>query len=529
MFRNNRDNGFDFSEIASNQSSTKKEMPEEIPASENKQLQNWHFIDESNAAYPAKSTVSKSEYVEKYETTAHYLLLYWMNQLKFDVDVAGVCHGYTYMACLSFLALGHLDLFYQRLNLIRDYHVYELIVDSKKELAAIAERNKYLPDTEKIIPNEQHLEAMDLLAFFNGIKLCQDPEKFPEIFAHSTVGVDYVSRLNASTLIQAKGGLIADKRWQFAGAYSDNELFLFLIQLDKAAKAHNINFCIFMSANDHEVGLLYSAEYGHWYFIDANKNFSFNDKAIPFTEENAEDLLPELWDLRSLDKDLSDEGDEFLLLHCQFAAVQSDRDAIKVLFDCLANDEEVQTLHQVTMEKINYESKNNNLAWLCAESGSHKLLQAAIDVICNDDALDVQQANNLLHRFLNKPSTQGDFPIHLAACRGYVDIVQTLCETKVLMEADNGDLPSHDAASSGQVAVLKALARCGVDLDRANILGETPLTLAKRNQRTEVVKFLQDNFVKKKRKKPSNTFFTPDKKLPRSQHSEASNRKRNLK
>lgn len=95
---------------------------------------------------------------------------------------------------------------------------------------------------------------------------------------------------------------------------------------------------------------------------------------------------------------------------------------------------------------------------------------------------------------LNAPDSHGRSPVYRAARRGHTECLQVLATAGCDMNASDeleGCPPAYYAAMDGNVGVLRALFQAGADLGKANVTGETPLSVALRCKRTAAANYLQ--------------------------------------
>ena len=83
-------------------------------------------------------------------------------------------------------------------------------------------------------------------------------------------------------------------------------------------------------------------------------------------------------------------------------------------------------------------------------------------------------------------------PLHVAALKGYSDIVEELIKKDAIINAKSqaGETPLHFAVSSGSLDIVKLLIAEGAHVNPKNIKGRTPLHLALRERNMEMVALL---------------------------------------
>ncbi|GAB5370816.1 hypothetical protein AAMO2058_001525700, partial [Amorphochlora amoebiformis] len=91
-----------------------------------------------------------------------------------------------------------------------------------------------------------------------------------------------------------------------------------------------------------------------------------------------------------------------------------------------------------------------------------------------------------------KESSEGVFPLYLAAQDGYVDIARMLIEAgaKLNQVSDHGASPLFIACQLGQVEIAKLLLDNGADVDQPDHFGTSPLAIALSKNHMEVVQML---------------------------------------
>jgi ankyrin repeat protein len=96
---------------------------------------------------------------------------------------------------------------------------------------------------------------------------------------------------------------------------------------------------------------------------------------------------------------------------------------------------------------------------------------------------------------VNQVGIFGNYPIHVAAVRGFLDELKALIEggADVNATGELGDTPLHDAVGQEHVEAVRLLLQSGADRKRMNHDGNTPLDVARMHGREDIAELLLDS------------------------------------
>ncbi|MDP1586147.1 MAG: ankyrin repeat domain-containing protein, partial [Prosthecobacter sp.] len=103
------------------------------------------------------------------------------------------------------------------------------------------------------------------------------------------------------------------------------------------------------------------------------------------------------------------------------------------------------------------------------------------DAVERGDSATVLKLINQDRNVIHQKDKAGDLPLHLAALKGQVEIIQTLLKAGAAVNAKGFDdmTPLHYAAKAGSEEACRLLLESGADRNALNWLSQTPAKLAR--------------------------------------------------
>jgi uncharacterized protein len=254
------------------------------------------------------------------------------------------------------------------------------------------------------------------------------------------------------------------------GVYHQWELIQYLNSFSEAVnQTHSVGdkpVAFKLSTSEHEIFIGYHAEKNTWFFIDANQ---LPSKHFDNTFELARKITHALF------------AKYDTLFTTKIYCNNADKSVFEEAINLWKTNIVWQQMHEVTREKatITDDGKGNWLI-LALELGQ---IDTATLLIKNGAHVNQQEKLN------------NDFPLHLAAKNGYVEIVQMLCEhgADLKLCRDPGITAFRTAQSNGHTEVMKILLEYEDDINQADTKGKTPLHFAAIHHQTSIMEFLLDN------------------------------------
>lgn len=269
----------------------------------------------------------------------HLVSQHWlydrMRVCGYDVPELGLCAGISHMAMHAFLA-NDLESFNRRLNFIFETDLEEF-KDDFKGLKSQDEETMFQT-------------IVDLKAFFDGVILHQDTDKYNYLFEdpEMVIGQD---AMRASKIIKPIGfeeDSVAHIS-TFSGAYESNEIKIYLDTLEEYLGANS--FSLMLGSAAHEINLNYNAESKTWLLVDPSQ--------LPGVEfihtEVLRDALLSAYHLN-----------DGLVLQTSLYTTESQSKAINSQLDALHANPTWQALHKDSKLDMCFEDNRNQIGYAIA-------------------------------------------------------------------------------------------------------------------------------------------------------------------
>ncbi len=339
---------------------------------------------------------------------------------------------------------------------------------------------------------EEDAASLDILAFFDSVKLFQSPREHYSLF--KTPGslnqndIETISYFASSDKISGVGGLA--KVYSYPGIYTEKEITAYLDTLALALESVTSSlketlsketFALLLSGHRHAIALTYTQDSG-WRFMDINQ-YPSKEYEIKQT-----DLLA-----KSIVTGFNQSNDSYTAFDTSVLTTKNSS-----LLSSLKDElEKFKKSHVVTREHARRKSNGINLAYIAAK-GCHvdviaELAKHGVDLntatsdgsTCVSVAVEYGYANVIAelakHRVdLNQPIPSGITLAHFAALNGHANVIAELAKHEVDLNqaTPSGFTLAHSAALNGHANVIAELAKHGVDLNQATPSGITPADMA---------------------------------------------------
>lgn len=417
----------------------------------------------------------------------HQFLISIMSELNYRPELKGGCAGLAQMGIQAFLA-DEIDVFNERIVLI--HQIWEKIKLLKKSKQG--DTLSQDPEYKKLIAQ---LKTTDILAFFDGLQLYQQPDEYLRIFGGniSQFKPATLSPFTTSKKITDDGGLF--QLDHYFSHYTTGEIKSFLSLLQTHAGQSKI--AMSFSSNDHRIGVCYDGRINKWLLIDANQ--------LPIHEVSLEDLSKRIFAAHSVNSPIFDS----LPISMRVYASGKEQKNIARVLKTLQKDKLFTPLQTITVEKTQHiNTDQETLLHLAAQYGHP------------------QSTHTMLNAMMIDPNVKckvGKTPLYIAADHGHDDVVDELLKNKKKHHADpylacNDKInPVTIAAIRGHVSILTLFSKYNIDLFKPDGTGKTAMDYAKQFKHQHIIDFL--NLEQTKKQKQQAIPNQPNHRYPLRKHS----------
>ncbi|MES2200107.1 MAG: ankyrin repeat domain-containing protein [Chlamydiota bacterium] len=386
----------------------------------------------------------------------------------------GICGGITHKGIEAILSEG-MDAFDFRIEKIG--LLFEKLKKQDHSRRNITEKktNKDGIDWKGLAEEISPGFYIDLLAFFGGVELARDAEKYSDFFEedkYSIIGapghLEYRKTISSLTMpidLEAKGGMREIIR--FSGVYSEKELIELLNDLKKIFDDNSLKspIALQLASFNHAICVGYDPMQKNWFFIDVNK-------ILIRKIRNEQLLASEIFSAFCF------QGEKEIIvsssLYCSEIFFKYFQDKINIW----TNSDEFYKIHEVSQKKAELVSDAFGNGWLlvAAKEGHPEIVKALLNAKADAD----------------RSNLAGMTALCIASLSGHVKVVKALIEARVdLNKAGPDGVTALMAASqNGCVEVVKVLLEGGAIKETATTDGYTALDIAHQMRHDEIVNLL---------------------------------------
>jgi hypothetical protein len=360
----------------------------------------------------------------------------------------GLCHGFSLMLAQALLAQDETTL-YSRLHFIAKYHAKDKNFSSLiRDIAQVKQRAK----THKKLTDEEQ-QLLDVIAFFDGIALYQNPIDNLEVFNQPYVGQHNIEPIYNMTYPKRLGNVTLAKPFNRNFVFNKKQLKQFLTEFSCVLDKSKYTVPIILSGANHTVHFslkeLVRCESCTWDYVDIN-NFGYEATPDYFLTQTTDEITDSIF--RSLSKD-----GHHVILHIDVLASAEDTEFIHA---CSKFSDGFH-IHPADVHK--YDGGNNLLHMACRYG----------------DLLLIRQLCRLGVK-LEQVNSTGRTPLELACIHNHLEAVKLLLEKGC--KSDEMDATGytilHKACLLGQHNILKHLLENGADVHKRNKDGVSLLSMA---------------------------------------------------
>lgn len=382
----------------------------------------------------------------------------YMGELGYKPTEDGICYGVANVGMQAF-QLGELELFIDRLDLISEIPL-ENIKNEIENAKEIKKRNKIFSETIQAEASKK----IDIIAFFDEIILLHQIHMFPELFKPGKTPVSQNAEASFKLLkpqaLQEKGGMkLIDS---FSDTYQTADLEIYLKIFREMTEQADFPVSLILTNINHTIHIGFDSNKKSWVVINATY---LNSIYIP--EAEIKDTLIKAFSKNGI-----------AVFNTSVCVTKNNFEKASELYQEIQLNPDWEKLHEITPEKIELkDSFGASLLHIAAKNGEVGLAKKLIDA-----GADV-----------NAETTMGHTPLHRAAAKGHIDVVNILLDSDVInVNADSGDgtTPFHMAVIHGYFDIAKALLGKGANIDATLIDGMNAFHLAAYYGFPDIIKFL---------------------------------------
>lgn len=413
-----------------------------------------------------------------------------MKKSFYKPDPKGLCVGITQMGVQAFFS-DEIDCYNSRINDL--YTLWEIIKAGEKAKVPSEEYRKYLEYLYILTTNP------DYLAFFDGITIYQDPDKFPHLFdvIISQENTENISLIAASKKISEKGGLHRIKH--DISLYTREELFTFFCLIQTNAGKHKFVFTLDLyTPYGHQIAVCYDGRTKEWLLVNPSR---------PLINEVS------LFELSELVFDAHSFGKQFdmFAFSIQTFVLGHEKTSAMAIIKKLNNNFTFQSIQEITPQKALYRSKKSNLLHIAIQACHPEF----VNRMANGDLININEADNFgntaLHHAVYTRNSKitlallsknhvvsdpqnalGQSPLYIAANYGYLSIAKIYLEngSNPYLLCKNKTNPITIAAIKGRLSTLKLFVEMGYNIFLPDGNGKTCHHYAKRYDHDEIIHFI---------------------------------------
>ncbi|KTD44373.1 ankyrin repeat domain-containing protein [Legionella parisiensis] len=452
--------------------------------------------------------------------STHGVIWAQMKELNYDISSDGICAGLTQM-WMQAIAIDEEDKFIQRLSLLLTIPANQLpnLIDAaKNKVKTKSALRKKERDTTEIMP------------FFDGVKLAQEPQKHAEIFGEKLTqeNITKISNKTTSSVKLEEKGLLVPLMSQ-AGVFTEKNLNSYFKNLRNIlAQDPTMRVPISLSCTNHRIGITYNNKSKQWHIFDANRipfitytrspgkyiMKAFNERPVTAMHislsTSAQTFNPEIKKELERLKQSCVVTAEMIEMRTNLgsslpymAATLGDIDTLKKLAACgmdLSKEIQGPEDKKITLLAHALNSVYPELIQFLKESGVNLNDNVLIDnklhlPICLAAVKDDPQLIRIFKACgadINQCDTYGLSAISYAATSGKLECLQCLAMLGANLAATdaNGVPPAAYAAMYNHPEILEYLSQSSISINQADRNGYTPSDYAANKGNVDVIPVL---------------------------------------